>query len=64
MYDLPLEVAIDLYGSNGVQSNLEFEVKHRSIIEEFGRYPHRNIISNRESTNKEVEFLKQSDSGF
>jgi uncharacterized protein (DUF924 family) len=58
------DIAIGLYGNNGVQSNLEFEVKHRNIIEEFGRYPHRNIILNRESTNKEIEFLKQPDSGF
>jgi hypothetical protein len=32
VYDLPLEVAIDLYGSNGNQSNLEFEIKHRNIM--------------------------------
>ncbi len=58
------DIAIELYKSNGVQSSLEFEVKHRDIIKEFGRYPHRNVILNRKSTDEEVEFLKQAGSSF
>jgi uncharacterized protein (DUF924 family) len=58
------DVAIELYRGNGVQSSLDFEVKHRAIIEMFGRYPHRNVILNRVSTNEETEFLKLPNSGF
>lgn len=58
------ELAVDLFKSNGVQSNLDFEIKHRDIIVQFGRYPHRNAILNRTSTQEEIEFLKQAGSSF
>jgi len=58
------ELATDLYQQNGIQSNLDFEIKHKRIIKKFGRYPHRNNILGRESTGEEIEFLKQPGSGF
>lgn len=58
------EVAVDLYERNGIQSNLKFELKHKAIIDRFGRYPHRNQILGRESTAEEIEFLKLPGSGF
>ena len=39
-------------------------VKHKVIIERFGRFPHRNAILGRKSTPEEIEFLKQPGSGF
>lgn len=48
--------------SNGNQ--LEFELRHKAIIDRFGRYPHRNEILGRESTLEEQEFLRQPGSGF
>jgi uncharacterized protein (DUF924 family) len=39
-------------------------VKHKVIIERFGRFPHRNEILGRKSTPEEIEFLKQPGSGF
>ena len=39
-------------------------VKHKVIIERFGRFPHRNQILGRTSTPEEIEFLKQPGSGF
>lgn len=57
-------IALELYRKNGIQSNLEFEIKHQLIIEKFGRYPHRNGILGRPSTDEEIEFLKQPGSGF
>jgi len=39
-------------------------VKHKVIIERFGRFPHRNALLGRASTPEEVEFLKQPGSGF
>jgi len=58
------EVAVQLYTENGLQNNLDFEFKHKAIIEQFGRYPHRNAILGRVSTPEEIEFLKQPNSGF
>jgi len=58
------EIALDLYQKNGIKSNLDFEIQHKEIIERFGRYPHRNRILGRVSTEEEIEFLKQPGSGF
>ncbi len=46
------------------KSTIDYEVKHRTIVERFGRYPHRNAILGRASTPEEVEFLKTPGSGF
>jgi len=43
---------------------LRYAIRHREIIERFGRFPHRNDILGRKSTAAEIEFLKQSGSGF
>ncbi|OIQ18971.1 MAG: hypothetical protein BM556_06715 [Bacteriovorax sp. MedPE-SWde] len=56
--------AISLFSAKGLESNLEFEMKHHTIIEKFGRYPHRNKILGRESTLEEEEFLKGPNSSF
>ena len=45
-------------------SNHEFELKHKVIIDRFGRYPHRNAILGRASTSKEISFLEQPGSSF
>lgn len=42
----------------------EWAIKHAVIVEQFGRFPHRNEILGRPSTPEEVEFLKQPGSGF
>ena len=43
---------------------LRYAIRHREIIERFGRFPHRNAILGRASTPAEIEFLKQPGSGF
>ncbi|MGA7278211.1 MAG: DUF924 family protein, partial [Desulfocapsaceae bacterium] len=58
------ETAEELYRQLGDQSSLEFELRHKKIIERFGRYPHRNEILGRDSTEEEIEFLKQPGSSF
>jgi uncharacterized protein (DUF924 family) len=58
------EEAIELFRRNGQQGNLEYELKHKVIIERFGRYPHRNEVLGRASTADEVEFLQQPGSSF
>ena len=58
------EIATRLFRDNGNQNSYDFELKHKAIIERFGRYPHRNSILVRKSTDEEIEFLKQPGSGF
>jgi uncharacterized protein (DUF924 family) len=58
------EIAVQLFRDNGIQANLDFEFKHKKIIERFGRYPHRNKILGRESTPEEIEFLAGPGSSF
>jgi uncharacterized protein (DUF924 family) len=43
---------------------LDFAKRHHAIIHRFGRFPHRNEILGRVSTNEELEFLKEPGSSF
>ncbi|WP_291359148.1 MULTISPECIES: DUF924 family protein [Acinetobacter] len=58
------EFALKLFQRLGNPENLEYEIKHKIIINRFGRYPHRNQILGRESTEEELSFLTQPDSSF
>lgn len=58
------EIAIQLFSGEGLESNLDFELKHKAIIDRFGRYPHRNKILGRNSTEEEIDFLKTPGSSF
>lgn len=58
------EIAVELFSKDGLQNNLDFEIKHKNIIEKFGRYPHRNAVLGRISTDEEIEFLTQPGSSF
>jgi len=43
---------------------LDYALRHREIIERFGRFPHRNQVLGRTSTEKEKIFLTQPGSSF
>ena len=43
---------------------VDYAVRHRDVIRQFGRFPHRNLILGRESTLEEKAFLKQPGSSF
>jgi uncharacterized protein (DUF924 family) len=58
------EQAEVLFNQPGLEHNYEFELKHKVIIDRFGRYPHRNQILGRESSEAEIEFLRQPGSSF
>jgi len=53
-----------LFNQPGLEGSYEFEMAHYRIIEQFGRYPHRNKILGRTSTPNEIEFLAQPNSSF
>jgi uncharacterized protein (DUF924 family) len=58
------EQAEQLFSQAGAEYNYEFELKHKAIIDKFGRYPHRNEILGRTSTPEEIAFLKQPNTSF
>ena len=58
------DMAVELFTRNGIQNNLDYELKHKAIIDRFGRYPHRNSVLSRESTPEELAFLAQPGSSF
>ena len=58
------EIALQLFSEPGVEGNLDFELRHKTIIDRFGRYPHRNKVLGRSSTPEEIEFLKEEGSSF
>ena len=57
-------IAQMLFSEEGMEGNLDFELQHKKIIDQFGRYPHRNKILGRVSTAEEIEFLQGPNSSF
>ena len=53
-----------LFGQPGLENNYAFELKHKAIIDRFGRFPHRNRVLGRDSTPEELAFLEQPGSSF
>ena len=56
--------ALALFSQPGMESNLDFEMRHKAIVDRFGRYPHRNAILGRTSTAEELAFLSEPGSSF
>lgn len=55
--------AITLFAEAGLADNLKWAGHHRELIRKFGRFPHRNAILGRDSTEEEVAYL-DSDEAF
>ena len=58
------EQALALFAQPGMENNLDFERRHKAIIDRFGRYPHRNAVLGRTSTPEELAFLSGPGSSF
>ena len=56
------DLSVKLFAKYNLQSFLNFAKHHREIIIRFGRFPHRNKILGRESTNEELEYLESKNS--
>jgi len=56
--------AVELFKEPGLEKNLAFELRHKAIIDRFGRYPHRNAILGRASNAEELAFLDLPGSSF
>ncbi len=53
--------AVRLYKGLGNKNTLEFEISHRDIIVEFGRFPKRNNALGRKSTKEEIVYIAGRD---
>ena len=56
--------AVQLFAQPGLEGNLAFALQHQAIIERFGRYPHRNAVLGRASSDEELAFLREPGSAF
>ena len=57
-------ISLRLYSNLGINENFRSALKHFNIIRKFGRFPHRNKILSRKSTDEELAFLKTPGSSF
>jgi uncharacterized protein (DUF924 family) len=51
-------------GGDDPGKQVDYALRHRAMIERFGRFPHRNEILGRQSTAEEIAYLKQPGSRF
>ena len=51
-------------GKAMMKGAVDYAVQHRDIIAQFGRFPHRNEALGRESTEEELDFLKNGGATF
>jgi uncharacterized protein (DUF924 family) len=58
------EVAEAYFRAHTPPGNHQFELRHKAIIDRFGRYPHRNAALGRASTAEELAFLTEPGSSF
>ena len=56
--------AVELFSQPGLEDTLRFELRHKEIIDRFGRYPHRNALLSRASSPEELAFLNEPGSAF
>ncbi len=63
--DLTIQnLSLPLFKQHTSNQVYDFALKHQKIIERFGRFPHRNKILGRKSTEEEKRFLKIPGSSF
>ncbi|WP_428429869.1 DUF924 family protein [Pararhizobium sp.] len=56
--------SVALFTDLGDANYLDYAIRHREVIHQFGRFPHRNAILGRVSTPAEITFLSQPGSRF
>lgn len=58
------EYSINLIGQLGRPDWIRSAMKHKLVIDRFGRFPHRNAALNRPSTADELAFLRDPENSF
>ncbi len=56
--------SVRLFSQAGLESNLNFALRHQSIVVRFGRFPHRNALLGRSASAEELTFLNEPGSSF
>ena len=56
--------SVEIFKLLDLPDNISFAIRHKEIIDQFGRFPHRNKILGRNSTAEEIAFLETPGSGF
>ncbi|OUR78599.1 hypothetical protein A9Q83_06895 [Alphaproteobacteria bacterium 46_93_T64] len=56
--------SMELFKDFGDENAVNYAERHFDIVEKFGRFPHRNDILGRHSTDDEIAFLSQPNSSF
>ncbi len=56
--------SVELYGQLGLPQQVHYAALHRDIVLRFGRFPHRNALLGRSTSEEEREFLTQPNSSF
>ena len=64
MYFAALAVEAPEAAKEGGRSALDYATRHRDIVRKFGRFPHRNEMLGRASTEEEAKFLAEHGRGF
>ena len=58
------ELSLPLFKKYTNDKTYDFAKRHYEIVKNFGRFPHRNTILGRKSTQEEIIFLKKPGSSF
>lgn len=53
--------AVELFDKAGLGENLRFAHHHYAIVEKYGRFPHRNEVLGRQSTQAEIDYLNSKE---
>ena len=53
--------SVTLFEAAKLENNVQFASHHRDIVKKFGRFPHRNAILGRDSTDAEIEYLNSKE---
>lgn len=56
------ERSVELFENAGLTDNLKWAKHHRDIVKRFGRFPHRNAVLSRESSQEEIDYLNSKES--
>lgn len=55
------DLSLAMFEKSDLNENARFAAHHRNIIKTYGRFPHRNSILERESTEAEIDYLNSAE---
>ncbi len=58
------EFCVKMFKDFGDETDIDYALQHYEIIKKFGRFPHRNDVLGRNSTEEETAFLEGPNSSF